>query len=309
MPTDHDALFKTLVGEFFVEFLQLFFPDLAAQIQPDSIQEKEQELLPDWVGGTTNRVDIIRQVELKNEPNLVLILIEPQSYDQKEFGERLFRYFLRLYDKYRLPVFPVAIMSYGSPKEAAPDVFRVGFGGVTTVTFNYVVIQLNRLDWRDFEEQPNPVACALMAKMRMAKTERAEVKLAALSKLTELELNPAQTNIISAFVDTYLSLNEQEQSEFEQKLAQIEPTKKEDVMELTTSWKEQGSAEGLREGERKLVIKLLRRRFGSLSEGEEAQIGYLNTEKLEELAQDLLDFKSRDELVSWLNQAALNQDN
>ncbi len=134
---DHDALFKSLIGEFFVEFLELFFPEIAQDIEPASVQEKEQEILTDLVGGKTNRVDIIRQVRLKQEATLVLILVEPQSYDQKEFGERLFRYFIRLYDKYRLPVLPVAVLSYDSPKQAAPNTYVVGFRHFTTLSFNY----------------------------------------------------------------------------------------------------------------------------------------------------------------------------
>jgi len=141
---DHDALFKTVIAEFFLEFLQLFFPDLAADIDPASIIEKEQELLTDLKGGQTNRIDLIRQVQLNQEPTLVLILVEAQSYDDKEFGERLFRYYTRLYDKYRLPVVPMAVLSYDSPKAKAPNIFKLGVRDFIAVTFNYFTIQLNR---------------------------------------------------------------------------------------------------------------------------------------------------------------------
>jgi hypothetical protein len=172
-----------------------------------------------------------------------------------------------------------------------------------TVTFNYAVIQLNRLNWRDFEGRANPVACALMTKMQMKKGERADVKLAALTNLTVLDLDPARTRLVSAFVDTYLSLDEQEQAKFERELRKLEPPRQEEVMELTTSWKR----EGIREGERKVVLKLLTRRFGTLQPEEEKQIAKLDTEKLEQLAQDFLDFKDREELTDWLNRCATKQ--
>ncbi len=195
--TDHDALFKSLIGEFFLEFLELFFPEIAQDIEPDSIQEKEQELLTDIIGGKTNRVDIIRQVRLKDEATLVLVLVEPQSYDEKEFGERLFRYFIRLYDKYRLPVLPVAVLSYERPKHAAPNSYVVGFRHFSTVIFNYATIQLNRLAWQEFADKGNPVACALMAKMPVAKADRPIVKLTALDRLAGLKAKsgPAAPNI------------------------------------------------------------------------------------------------------------------
>jgi hypothetical protein len=300
---DHDALFKTIISEFFLEFMELFLPDIASDIEPNSIQEKEQELFTDIVGGKTHRVDLIRQVKLKDEPNLVLILVEAQSYDEKEFGNRLFRYFTRLHDKYGLDLLPVAVFSYNSPKELAPSIYKLNFRKRNTVTFNYVTIQLNRLDWQDFVDKANPVACAFLSKMQMDKTERAEVKLTALSKLTELGLNPAQSRLISGFVDTYLPLNATEQAEFEQKLTEIEQDKKEEVMELVTSWMIEGMAKGIKEGEKRVLLKQLNHRFGELSTQEEVGIDSLSEEQLVQLAQDSLDFKSREELVGWLNRA------
>jgi len=38
--------------------------------------------------------------------------------------------------------------------------------------FNYRVIQLNRLNWRDFLRYQNPAASALMAKMKIAPCDR-----------------------------------------------------------------------------------------------------------------------------------------
>lgn len=43
--------------------------------------------------------------------------------------------------------------------------------------FEYAAIQLNRLPWRRFVGHSNPVAIALMAKMKMAPADRPKVKL------------------------------------------------------------------------------------------------------------------------------------
>jgi hypothetical protein len=42
---DHDQLFKQLLSTFFFEFLELFFPQVAAAIDPDSITFLPQEYL------------------------------------------------------------------------------------------------------------------------------------------------------------------------------------------------------------------------------------------------------------------------
>jgi hypothetical protein len=78
----------------------------------------------------------------------------------------MFRYFARLTEKYDLPVYPVVIFSYDSPARPEPHRYTVTFPGETVLQFQYRVIQLNRLPWRRFMRQENPVASALMAKMR-----------------------------------------------------------------------------------------------------------------------------------------------
>ncbi|GEM_PF-3865043 len=55
------------------------------------------------------------------------------------------------------------------------EVGKWGSGGVPdfkVLEFNYRVIQLNRLNWRDFLRYQNPAASALMAKMKIAPCDR-----------------------------------------------------------------------------------------------------------------------------------------
>ena len=53
---------------------------------------------------------------------------------------------------------------------------EINFPDFKVLEFNYQVIQLNRLNWRDFLDKPNPVASALMAKMDIAPKDRPKVK-------------------------------------------------------------------------------------------------------------------------------------
>ncbi|PNW38868.1 UNVERIFIED_CONTAM: hypothetical protein BEN50_15570 [Euhalothece sp. KZN 001] len=63
---------------------------------------------------------------------------------------------------------------------------------------------------------------------------------------------------------------------------------------------QEGREEGLQEGEYKLIIKLLERRFGELSAEEKAKIEQLSSSELESLGEALLDFKTRSNLTQWL---------
>ena len=71
------------------------------------------------------------------------------------------------------------------------------------------------------------------------------------------------------------------------------------VMELTTSWKEEGIEIG-REQERQLILRMLRKRFGPLEPEWEARIGQFSFEQLGELGEALVDFASRQDLRTWL---------
>ena len=54
-----------------------------------------------------------------------------------------------------------------------------------------------------------------MAKMAFKPEERVKVKLECLRMIASLKLDPARTELISGFIDTYLRLNEQEEIEFQ----------------------------------------------------------------------------------------------
>ena len=125
---------------------------------------------------------------------------------------------------------------------------RVDFPGATVLHFEYSVIQLNRLPWRRFVNRANPVASALMAKMRMSPRDRPNVKLQCLRLLATLELDPAKSSLIGVFIDNYLRLNADELKRFERELGKLPDEEKERTMEYVTSWKQEGIEEGLRQG-------------------------------------------------------------
>ena len=144
----------------------------------------------------------------------------------------MFTYFARFHEKYDLPVYPIALFYFREPPEPEPSEYRVEFPDFKVLTFNYRVVQLNRLAWRDFLDRTNPVAAALMANMAMEAGARSRrVKLACLSMLARLQLDPARKQLISGFIDEYLRLTMEEKREFETGLQQLIPQEKEGVME------------------------------------------------------------------------------
>jgi hypothetical protein len=301
---DHDRLFKELLTTFFTEFLQLFFPELAAYFEPDSVEFLDKELFTDVTQGARHEADLVARARFRGHALCFLIHVENQAQPQANFPRRMFGYFARLHEKYDLPVYPIAVFSYDTPQRPEPSAYRIDFPDLAVLAFQFRVVQLNRLAWRDFLDRTNPIAAALMAKMHVEPAERARVKLACLRMLARLQLDPARRELISGFVDAYLCLTMEQEQEFESELQQIQPQEREGVMEIVTSWMEKGLKKGLEKGlekgERKVVLRQLRKRLGGLDRDVERRIEALSADGLEQLEEALLDFGRRGDLDAWL---------
>jgi predicted transposase YdaD len=68
---------------------------------------------------------------------------------------------------------------------------------------------------------------------------------------------------------------------------------------------QKGEKQGDKGGEQRTIIRQLNRRFGELDSSLVDKIKTLNIEKLDNLADALLDFSNINDLVTWLND---NQD-
>jgi predicted transposase YdaD len=314
--TDHDRLFKELLSTFFVEFLDLFLPQVASQIERDSVRFLPQEYFADLTTGEKKIIDLLAEVKLSGQDAVVLIHVEAQASSEADFAQRMFFYFARLYQKYGHRIYPIVVFSFDEPFREEPCTHCVEFAGLKVLEFNFAPIQLNRLYWRDYLSQPSPVAAALMAKMQIAPCDRPQVKAECLRLLTTLRLDPARVQLISGFVDTYLQLNAQEEGMFQAEIGKLEESEQVGVMQIVTSWMEQGIEQGIErgieqgieqgiergieQGERSLILRLLTRRIGEVSPNLRSQIQSLSLKQLEALGEALLDFSQPDDLVNWL---------
>jgi predicted transposase YdaD len=257
MTIDHDKNFKELISTFFLEFLELFLPQVASEIDPDSIVFLQQEYFADLVEGEEKIVDLLVSVKRSGTDTTFLIHIEAQSSSQMHFNRRLFFYFAILHQRHLQPIYPIVIFSFDTPQRAEPDSYQVTFPDRKVLEFNYATIQLNRLSWRDYIDRPNPVAAALMAKMKIAKADRPRVKAECLRLLVTLRLDPAKTRLVSKFVDTYLRLNTKEERVFQSEVDKMELVQKERIMETLTSWEEKGMEKGMERATQTIALSLL----------------------------------------------------
>jgi hypothetical protein len=305
---DHDRLFKELISTFFIEFIELFFPQLMDYLDRDSITFLDKEVFTDVTEGERHESDLVAQVRFRGKESFFLIHVEAQESSRKWFNRRMFTYFARFHEKFVLPIYPIVIFSYSKPKREAISQYVVDFPDFKVLEFNYQVVQLNRLNWRDFLNQPNPVASALMAKMNIANKERAKVKAECLRLLITLRLNPAKMQLISGFIDTYLNLNPVEEIQFQEEISTFSQPVQEGVMQITTSWMRQGIEQGIERGieqgierEKTFILRQLKRKLGKINPSLETKIMQLSIDDVEVLGEALFDFSTVEDLINWLN--------
>nr|WP_228021249.1 PD-(D/E)XK nuclease family transposase [Romeria gracilis] len=118
--TDHDRLFKELLATFFVEFLELFLPQVANAIDRDSIAFQPQEYFADLTTGETKIIDLLAAVRLAGQDVGFLIHVEAQASSQSDFAQRMFFYFARLHQKFRQRIYPVVVFSFDQPYRPEP---------------------------------------------------------------------------------------------------------------------------------------------------------------------------------------------
>ncbi|MBL8230185.1 MAG: Rpn family recombination-promoting nuclease/putative transposase [Bryobacterales bacterium] len=312
---DHDRQFKDLLTTFFVDFLALLFPKLAGSIDPDSIEFLSQEVLGDPLDGEKYVVDIVAKARFKEEECFFLVHVEHQSDAPGGFPRRMFRYFSALLEKYELPVYPIVVYSHDKPRKRQPNVFAIDFPDGRVLRFHYRVVQLNRLSWRKFLNTNNPVASALMAKMKIADRDRPRVKAECLRLILTQKIDPVKMQILASFVDRYLPLSEPQERVFLRSLQKMSLglEEKEAVMEYVTTWErrgiakgfEQGRSEGIQQGRseaqletlREVLLDLLNSRFGKPSSDLAARVNALaSADELRRLTRAVLTASSPSEL-------------
>ena len=83
---------------------------------------------------------------------------------------------------------------------------------------------------------------------------------------------------------------------FQAEIGKLDESEQVGVMQIVTSWMEQG----IEQGERSLILRLLTRRIGDVTPDLQSQIQSLSLPQLESLGEALLDFSQPSDLVEWL---------
>ena len=128
--TIHDVLFKQLLETFFIEFIDLFFPQVSQLMDqnqhPKGIRFLQQEVITDVLDKEKHIIDILVETKLAGEDGLILIHVENQSQRVPGYNRKMFKYFARLYEKHQKKILPIVIYAHDA-NVIEPDNLQVEF--------------------------------------------------------------------------------------------------------------------------------------------------------------------------------------
>jgi hypothetical protein len=309
---DHDQRFKTLIREFFGDFLRLFFADWAARLDTDKVEWLEQDLFLDPPDGPRRVLDLVAKLPTRAgvpplEPGeqthwLALVHIEIESPDKATLLRgRMHQSYTLLRALHRLPVLPIAIYLKVGLDGLGIDAHVETFWELQTVHFQYLYVGLPALDAIQYMEGDNWLGVALSALMKITPDRVAWLGLEALRRLTEAPITSQQRFLLGECVQAYLPLDEAQQREFD-RIAAGEPYRGVQAMNLTSYEKGElkGKAEGIEQGalmgRRAVLLELIEDRFGPLPPRLAERLEGLTLTELAGLRKAVALAKSLDEL-------------
>jgi hypothetical protein len=182
---------------------------------------------------------------------MILLHLEIQGDKEHHFPTRLFEYGYKLYDRHRLPILPLVVLS-DDHHAWRPEAFEMKILGHTTIRYDFLSAKL--LDWKGQEaqrlESTNPfenlIAIYLEARRtRRSPTARLKTKLGLFKHLLEKSWGKEDILSFATFLDGVMRLSEGLALQYHHEV--IEREKEMNVHYLTHA-EYFGHQEGIKEG-------------------------------------------------------------
>jgi predicted transposase YdaD len=266
----HDQLFKDVLRAFFPQFLQIFFPDIAASIDLDGVSFRESEIFTDVPEGERRTADMVAEVHSQGSEALVLLHTEFQGRRRPNLGYRLWEYNVGLRLRDRLPVISITLLLSGGTPGITLEIYEETLFGQSYPLLAYWQIGLRDLNAADYSGAAQDLAIALAALMKPGPEGRAGLKLTLLRRLQASTLDEARLFLLVNMVETYLRLETAEIAEFRAQMQRegamdtelAEMTWADELMERgRAQGMQQGMERGMEQGKREAIVRLLRVRF------------------------------------------------
>ncbi len=252
----------------------------------------------EWIFGEPKGLTVLTPTELSLQPiradslimlqsEDVVLHLEFQTVPRADIPFRMADYRLRVHRKYPNKEMRQIVIYL---KQTSSDLVQQNSFSISGMRHEFEVVRLWEQPTTDLLKFPGLLPLAVLGQSN----DRTQTLREVSSVIDRISDRRQQSNIAAA---TSLLAGLVLEKEV------IRSVLREEIMRESVIYqdiKAQGKAEGIKEGEVSLVLRLLKKRIGQIKAEDESQITNLSVEQLEALGEALLDFSSRDDLIAWL---------
>jgi hypothetical protein len=288
--TPIDSPWKTLIEQYFEEFMVFFFPEIHATIDwtrgYEFLDQEFQQIVRDAELGKRLADKLVKVWEQNGEEAIVYIHLEVQAQYDKDFDKRMFVYHYRIFDRFEQPIASLAILGDESDSWR-PHCF--GYEkGECQLSFKFPVVKLidYKERWAELEQSRNIFAMVVRTHLKGLETrktpeQRFHWKKELTNTLYEAKYSHKEILELFHFMDWMLRLPEELANKFDQFVKQKEAEKKvQYITHIERKGIDKGRAEGIEKGRVEMLLRLLEEKFGTLEPDIQATVSNLDEKSL-----------------------------
>ena len=285
----HDQNFKNLILDYPREALAFFAAGEAPSAEDEvHIVPARQEQLQDRLGGHYRELDVPLLVEWTDgRRDAVLFALEEESEGRRFSPHRFAHYCLDLAEMFETDrVVPVAIFLRGGG--AAPTSLELGTERHCYLEFDWLACPLAEMPAERWRDSGNLVARVNLPNMNSPPARRVPVYAAAVSGLLALEPDPERRVKYLKyleFIDMYAALTDNEYRRYRR----LYPEESNTMAGVIQRARDEGIERGRVEGERAVLERLLKHRFGLVPPAAAERLAGASADDLETWAENVLD--------------------
>ncbi len=279
---DFDSAWKSILEAFEVEIVGLLFPELFNDIDwelgTESLDKELQEIQKDIFDKDSSEKiisDKIIKVRLKNNKSKILFIhVEVQSYSSQEkvFGERMFRYFYRIWDKFKYKqkdvseIVAAAIYTYkGERGKDKRYVYKLPELEEDILVYNFRTIDVEKINFEEISED-NPLKLVFKMAKRLLEIGPSDeeifdtkIKLAEeLKRYDKVKTNDQIKALVDFLEYLFLIGDNKLEKRFEEYKSKNGGVFKMTIEEIRKiHYKQEGKREGREEEKKQIAKKLL----------------------------------------------------
>jgi hypothetical protein len=264
--SEFDSPWKEALEQFLPQFLEFFFLKVFQGVDwnhgYESLDKELQQIVREAELGLRLADKLFKVWRLDGEEAWVLIHPEVQNQPEEHFGERMYVYNYRIFDRFRRPVVSLAVLG-DEQRDWRPNEFAYSLWGFS-LRVEFPVVKL--LDYAgreaELEAERNPFAAVVLAHLKSRETrdrpeERRFWKVRLVKSLFDRGLTAEEIRQLFRVIDWLLELPRELERQFQEEIHRFEEERhmpyvtgiermaREEGLELG---REQGHREALQQG-------------------------------------------------------------